>query len=97
MKPNTLPISDSTLVWATSLAQCAEVPTDSTVILLIQYQQLLGDILDLYQEEKKSGDWSRIPLHTKRMTATLENWWRSVPENLYSKRKTALSHNSNIR
>lgn len=97
MKPNALPISESTLVWATSLAQCAEVPTDSTIILLIQYQRLLGDVLDLYQEEKKSGDWSRIPLHAKRMTATLENWWLSVPENLHLKRKAALSLQSDIR
>lgn len=90
MKPSALPLTDKSLAWAASLAQYAEVPTDVTLVLLLQYQRVLEDIQDVYQEEKQTRNWSRLPLHAKRMTATLESWWLSVPQHLHHPRMTSL-------
>jgi hypothetical protein len=89
-KPSALSLTDKSLAWAASLAQYAEVPTDATLVLLLQYQRVLEDIQDVYQEEKKTRNWSRLPLHSKRMTATLENWWVSMPQHLHHTRMTSL-------
>ncbi|GAB7331027.1 hypothetical protein MBLNU13_g02525t2 [Cladosporium sp. NU13] len=82
LRPNTLPFSDSTLTWAATLARSPEVPTDSSVTLLIQYQRLLEGVFDLYREERNTNDWPRIAMHGKRMTAMLERWWVGVPQHL---------------
>jgi hypothetical protein len=89
IKPNTLPLNGAAIAWAASLADSAEMPTDSIIILLIQYQRLLGEIHDFYQEERKAIDLSRLPMHAKRMTATLESWWLSVPHQLHVKCMTS--------
>jgi hypothetical protein len=90
IKPSTLPFSDNSLVWAASLAQNAEIPTDTTLVLLIQYQRVLEDIQDIYQGERKTCNWPRLHLHAKRMTSTLESWWLSVPEHLHHTRMISL-------
>jgi hypothetical protein len=89
-KPSALPLTDRSLAWAASLAQYAEVLTDTTLVLLLQYQRVLEDIQNVYQEEKKTRNWSRLPLHAKRMTVTLESWWLSVPQHLHHTRMTSL-------
>ena len=83
LRPNTLPFTDSTLAWAATLARSPEVPTDSSVTLLIQYQRLLEGVFDLYREERHTNSLSRLAMHAKRMAAILESWWATVPPHLH--------------
>lgn len=90
LKPNSLPFSDNTLTWAVTLSRSPEVPADSSVILLIQYQRLLECVFDLYREVRKAKDWSRIAMHAKRKAAMLESWWMGVPIHLHLTRMNSL-------
>lgn len=90
LKPNALPFTDATLTWAATLSRSSEVPADSSITLLIQYQRLLETVFNLYREERKTNDWSRIAMHTKRMAAMLESWWMKVPPHLHLARMDTL-------
>jgi hypothetical protein len=90
LKPNNLPSSDNTLAWAATLTQSPEAPSDFTLALLIQYQRLLECVFDLYREERKTNDWSRLAMHAKRMAAMLETWWVGVPPHLHLTRMDTL-------
>jgi hypothetical protein len=90
LKSNTLPFSDNTLTWAATLSRSPEVPADSSVVLLIQYQRLLEGVFGLYREERKTNDWSRLAMHAKRMAAMLESWWVGVPRHLHLTRMITL-------
>jgi hypothetical protein len=83
LKRNTLSFTDNTLAWATELARSPEAPADSSITLLIQYQNLLESVFDLYQGERKTNDRSRLATHAKQMTAMLESWWVCVPSHLH--------------
>ena len=105
LKPNTLSFTNDTLVWAATLSRSPEFPSDSSVALLIQYQKLLQDAFDLYQEDIKMNDRSRLAMHAKCMTAMLESWWAIVPPHLHMTCKStfitttnpSLTHNRPIR
>lgn len=90
LKPNALPFSDNTLMWAATLSRSPEFPADSTITLLIQYQTLLEGVFDLYRKERKLNDWSRIAMHAKRMAVMLESWWADVPPHLHLPRTNTL-------
>lgn len=90
LKSNALTFSDNTLTWAATLSQSPEVPADSSITLLIQYQKLLEGVFDLYRQERRTNDWSRIAMLAKRMAATLENWWVGVPPHLHLTRMDTL-------
>ena len=79
---NPLPFSDNTLAWAATLSRSPETPADSYITLLIQYQRLFQDVVDLYREEMKMSDLSQLAMHAKRMAAMLESWWAFVPPHL---------------
>lgn len=90
LKPNNLPFSDNTLAWAATLSRSPQVPADSTLALLIQYQRLLECVFELYREERRTNDWSRLAMHAKRMATMLESWWASVPPHLHFTRTATL-------
>jgi hypothetical protein len=66
------------------LSRSPETPADSHITLLIQYQRLFQDVVDLFREEVKvkMSDPSRLDMHAKRMAAMLESWWAFVPPHL---------------
>lgn len=84
---NPLPFSDNTLAWAATLSRSPETPADSYIILLIRYQRLFQDVVDLHREEVKvkMSDPSRLDMHAKRMAAMLASWWAFVPPHLQAK------------
>jgi hypothetical protein len=94
LKPNNLPFNENTLAWAATLTRSPEVPSDSTLTLLIQYQRLLEYVFNLYREERRANDWSRLAMHAKRMAAMLESWWAGVPPHMHLSRMEQLVRNS---
>jgi hypothetical protein len=83
LRPTNLSFNDQTLTWATTLSQSPEVPADASIALMIQYQKLLEDVFDVYRDEKKLKDRSRLAMHAQRMIAMLESWWVCVPSQLH--------------
>jgi len=83
LRPTNLSFKDQTLVWAATLSQTPEVPADASIALLIRYQKLLEDVFDVYRNEHKLKDRSRLAMHAQRMIAMLESWWVCVPSQLH--------------
>jgi hypothetical protein len=54
---------------------------------LIQYQQVLEDVLEVYRKDRKTP--SRLHLQTKQMIQSLDLWWLYLPQVMRSMCKSA--------
>jgi hypothetical protein len=87
LKPNTLSLDGILPRYSKALTRISELESDLTMKSLIQYQQVLEDVLEVYRDERKTS--SRLHLQTKQMTQNLDLWWLSLPQHIRSMGKSA--------
>jgi hypothetical protein len=64
------------------MTQPSEFESDLTINPLVQYQQMLEDVLEIHRKERKTP--SRLHLQTMQMIRTLNLWWLSIPQPMRS-------------
>ena len=73
------------------MTQSSELESDLSIQHLVQYQQMLEHVLEVYREERKTP--SRLHLQTKQMSQNLEFWWMTLPQHMRSTCKLSFEGN----
>jgi hypothetical protein len=79
------------LLCSVALAQSSRLESDLALKYLVQYQQMLENVLEVHQEARKIP--SRLHAQTKPMVHKLDLWRLSLPQNIRSMgRRTSLEN-----
>ena len=84
LKPNTFPFNSSVSQYAKALTRHPKLGSEATIELLVQYQQMLENVAEVYRVERRTYYSPYLHFQTKQMIQNLESWWLSLPRHMRS-------------
>lgn len=73
-----MPLTDTVLAKASSVADAAEGQSDHLIEPLLAYQRIIDDLQEVYRAALRAGDPKTLPAEAIKMHAALDAWWGTL-------------------